>query len=241
MAVNGQINYFFVIAFTVTVTANESKAQATVSLRFRDVKLKNLLLTIEEQTNVSFIYNDNAIERIRIEEIDVRNKKWVDILLPILEEHAFQADFVGKNSVLIKRKPQNQEKVASGTVRDQDGKPLVGVSIKLKNSDKVTQSNSDGQFSLAVEGVDPILQFSYVGYLTQDVPYRATMMDVVLVEDLAQLEKVVVVGYGTQKKATLTGSISQVSGDELKKIGGSQFIELPSRADARCDCQQPFR
>ncbi|SMG12305.1 SusC/RagA family TonB-linked outer membrane protein [Sphingobacterium psychroaquaticum] len=208
---------FFVIAFTVTVTANESKAQATVSLRFRDVKLKNLLLTIEEQTNVSFIYNDNAIERIRIEEIDVRNKKWVDILLPILEEHAFQADFVGKNSVLIKRKPQNQEKVASGTVRDQDGKPLVGVSIKLKNSDKVTQSNSDGQFSLAVEGVDPVLQFSYVGYLTQEVPYRATMMDVVLVEDLAQLEKVVVVGYGTQKKATLTGSISQVSGDELKK------------------------
>lgn len=101
-------------------------------MRFRDVKLKNLLLTIEEQTNVSFIYNDNAIERIRIEEIDVRNKKWVDILLPILEEHAFQADFVGKNSVLIKRKPQNQEKVASGTVRDQDGKPLVGVSIKLK-------------------------------------------------------------------------------------------------------------
>jgi len=197
--------------------ANESFAQGTVSLRFHNIKLKNLLLSVEEQTDISFIYNDNLIENIRIESIDVHAKNWKDVLFPILEKESFRADFVGKNRVLIKRKHLPQEKIASGTVRDERGTPLVGVSIKDKKSSRTTQSNSDGQFTLVVDEDDAVLQFSYVGYLPQESTYQEQAMDIILIEDLAQLEEVVVVGYGTQKKATLTGSISQVSGAELKQ------------------------
>ncbi|TDQ77932.1 SusC/RagA family TonB-linked outer membrane protein [Sphingobacterium yanglingense] len=206
-----------IIAFAATTMASESIAQGTVTFRFRDVKLKNLLNSIEEQTGISFIYNDDQLEGVRVSSIDVSNKEWTKVLIPILKTELFQADFIGKNRVLIRKIPLDQEKIAFGTITDKDGKALAGVSIRQKNSKNSTQSNSDGQFSLVVDDESAIIQFTFVGFLPEEVGYQKASMNIVLVEDLAQLEEVMVVGYGTQKKATLTGSVSQISGTDLKK------------------------
>lgn len=102
----------------------------------------------------------------------------------------------------------------TGMVTDSSGQPLIGVSILVKGTATGTTTDFDGKFTLnAVTG--KILQVSYVGYVTQEVKAAPSFMHITLQEDFAKLEEVVVVGYGTQKKVNLTGSVSSVTAEEL--------------------------
>lgn len=206
---------FLLVPFSCSLFANELRAQGTVSFRYHNVTLKNLLLSIEEQTDISFIYNDNLIKDWNID-LDVRNVHWKEVLLPILENKGLTVDFVEENRILIRKKMGYQERIASGIITDRNGQPLASVSVKQKGTDKATLSNTDGQFSLELEGGDAILQFTSVGYLTREIVFQQGTMNVILSEDLAELEEVVVVGYGTQKRVNLTGSVATISGSELE-------------------------
>lgn len=211
-----KIIVLLITAFTTNVVAHETFAQGMVTFHYKDVKLKNLLLSIEEQTDVAFIYNDNVIKTVRIENIHVEKKNWKEVLLPILSKNSFKAEFISNNRVVIKRAEANQTNIAYGVVVDNRNVPLANVSVKQKGTEKGTLTNNEGQFSLEVSGSDAILQFTSVGYLIKELPVQAIAMQVVLEEDLAQLEEVVVVGYGTQKRINLTGSVATISGSELE-------------------------
>ena len=100
------------------------------------------------------------------------------------------------------------QKIISGSVADSEGNPLPGVSIVEKGTSNGTVSDFDGNFQLNVEDAATII-FSYIGYLSQEVGASASM-NVVMSEDVSKLEEVVVVGYGTQQKKTLTGSIASI-------------------------------
>ena len=102
-----------------------------------------------------------------------------------------------------------------GTVSDSNGEPLIGVSILVKGELKGVISDINGGYSIPAD-VSDVLQFSYVGYVTQEIKVgNDRIINVTLEEDTRQLEEVVVVGYGTQKKVNLTGAVSSVSADEL--------------------------
>lgn len=204
-----------ITAFAAHAMASETKAQNMVSMRYKDINLKNLLISIEEQTNVSFIYSDNAIQHIRVSDIHVQQKDWKELLQPILQEKDFQMSMVGKNRFLIRKATEMQSLMATGTVVDQHNKPLAAVSVKEKGTNRSTSTNSEGQFSLEVSDANAILVFSYVSFLSQEVPFQEAPLRVSLQEDLAQLEEVVVVGYGTQKRINLTGSVATISGEQL--------------------------
>ncbi|MBL1409032.1 SusC/RagA family TonB-linked outer membrane protein [Sphingobacterium faecale] len=203
------------LSSTFGAIANVSKAQGTVSLRYTDVSLKNVLIAIEQQTKVTFVYHDNSINDIRIRNLDISNKDWKAFLMPLLASENFDLESLGANRVLLKKK-NGQDRIVSGTVKDEYGKPLVGVSIKEKGRDNATSTNSDGQYSFVVSTQDIVLQISYLGYLSQEISANTnSRLDVILKEDLAQLEEVVVVGYGTQRKKDLTGAVSNISADKL--------------------------
>ena len=105
-----------------------------------------------------------------------------------------------------------------GKVSDNTNTPLPGVSVKIKNSTSGTSTDVNGSYVLSVPGNNAVLVFSFVGFQTQEIPLKGqTSVDVVLQPDAKSLSEVVVVGYGTQKKATLTGSVSQVKGADLVK------------------------
>ena len=104
----------------------------------------------------------------------------------------------------------------SGTVLDEDGISLIGVTILEKGTSTGTVTDLDGNYSLTVSGPDVILQFSYTGYAGQEIALNGrTLLDVTLQTDIAQLEEIVVVGYGSQKKGDVTGAVSSISGDAL--------------------------
>ncbi len=107
----------------------------------------------------------------------------------------------------------------TGLVTDgTSSEPLPGVTIVHKGTSKGTISDADGNFSIEVDNETSMLVFSYVGYLTDEIVVgNRTQMDVMLVPDLVNLEEVLVVGYGTQKKSVVTGAIAKVNGEELEK------------------------
>ncbi len=112
-----------------------------------------------------------------------------------------------------------QQVKVSGTVTDNGDMPLIGVTIVEVGTTNGVVTNSDGEYSLNVKDASSVLRFSYIGFKNQDVTVgNQSVINVVLVEDLAQLDEVVVTGYGVQKKSDLTGAVSSVSGENISKI-----------------------
>lgn len=106
----------------------------------------------------------------------------------------------------------------TGKVTDSNGEALIGVNVMIKNTQQGTITDIDGQFTLSVANTNETLEFSYVGFQTLDYPLNGrTSVDVTMREDTEMLDEVVVVGYGTQKKISVTGAISSVSEREIEK------------------------
>jgi TonB-dependent starch-binding outer membrane protein SusC len=109
----------------------------------------------------------------------------------------------------------------SGKVTDEKGEALPGVNVILKGTTTGTTTNPEGRYTLSVPDASAggTLIFSYIGYTTEEVPINGrTEINISLVQDIKSLSEVVVVGYGTQKKSDLTGSITSISGEQLKEI-----------------------
>ena len=106
--------------------------------------------------------------------------------------------------------------VVSGVLTDESNDPLPGVNVLVKGSTVGTTSDAQGRYSLSVPDENAILVISFIGYVTQEIPVgNQTTINVTLVPDVTQLGEVVVVGYGTQKKTSVTGAISSVSSEEI--------------------------
>ena len=114
-----------------------------------------------------------------------------------------------------------------GQVVDQDGEPLIGATVKVKNSNAGAVTDVDGNFQITAPA-NAILVVSYVGYQDKEVAVRgrAIIESIQLSADETVLDQVVVVGYGTQKKADLTGSVSIVNADEMKKVSHSNISSM---------------
>jgi TonB-linked SusC/RagA family outer membrane protein len=119
----------------------------------------------------------------------------------------------------------SQSSSISGKITDKnESTALPGVNILVKGTTNGTISNAEGEFTLSVNTQDPILVFSSIGYITQEIPVgNQQEITVQMVEDIASLEEVVVVGYGTQKKSNITGAIASVSGEDLEKVQVASF------------------
>lgn len=123
-----------------------------------------------------------------------------------------------------------QVKTVSGTVSDVNGLPLPGVSIVEKGSNNGTQADFDGKFKINTKQ-GATLVFSYVSMKTQEVIVTSTVLNIILEEEVTALETIVVVGYGTQKKSEVTGSVSQIKGDAIQGLVTPSFEgQLAGRA-----------
>jgi TonB-linked SusC/RagA family outer membrane protein len=107
----------------------------------------------------------------------------------------------------------------SGSVTDTEGEPLIGVNILVKGTSQGTVTDLDGQFSIDVPEGRDILVFSYTGYETMEVSLAGrTQLEVIMRENIAALDEIVVIGYGTQKKSDVTGAVSSIKSEEIRQI-----------------------
>ncbi|RRB10496.1 SusC/RagA family TonB-linked outer membrane protein [Larkinella knui] len=143
----------------------------------------------------------------------------VDEIVVIKAERALPAfdKPVEKNVSTTVLAPKILERI-TGSVRDSKGETLPGVTVLVKGTTKGTTTNEQGQFELNVAENDAVLVFSFVGYLSQEVEIKQqSQLHITLQTDIKSLQEVVVVGYGTQARTTLTGSIVTTKGEELKQ------------------------
>lgn len=114
----------------------------------------------------------------------------------------------------------------TGSINDEKGSALPGVSVLLKGSSRGTTSDSEGRFQLAVPDAGAILIFSFVGYTSQEVAVgNQTVLTITMAPDAKSLNEVVVVAYGTQKRADVTGAVATVSAAEIKDLPVTQFSQ----------------
>ena len=115
----------------------------------------------------------------------------------------------------------------SGLVVDQDGEPLIGATVKVKGTNVATVTNIDGEFELNAAS-NATLVVSYIGYKDLEVKVngRSSLGQIIMESDAVGLEQVVVVGYGVQKKADLTGSVAVVNAEELKRVSNSNISTM---------------
>ena len=217
--------------------ANDGNAQTKsvediyISLQIENASLKETFHKIEEKTGFLFAYTKNTIDSKNRVNYLSKDNSLGDMLRFISKNAGLSFTRIGKNILVRKRdvvnafevkeiiKDKEQQSKVSGIVTSaDDNEPLPGVSILIKGSTIGTTTNLDGEFVLEVSS-DAILQFSYIGYLTQEVSVNnQSTINVALELDLEQLEEVVVVGYGSMKKKDLTGSVSSVNSESIDKI-----------------------
>jgi len=146
------------------------------------------------------------------------------LLLLVSSLFAFGADNNDFDSNELSSAKGLQGPQISGTVLGEDGTPLPGVNIIEKGTTNGTTTDLNGNFELVVTSTESVISCSYIGYLSEELVVGSqTNFTVNLVPDLETLEEVVVVGYGTQKKATLTGAVASVNGEALKKSPAINF------------------
>ena len=134
---------------------------------------------------------------------------------------------------------EQQTETCKGVVKDAMGETVIGASVVVKGTTNGTITGIDGDFTLSGVSEGSILVISYVGYVTQEVKFNGQPLNVILKEDSQTLEEVVVVGYGVQKKANLTGAVATVNakGKITAKKKGTATITVYSKADKKKTCK----
>ncbi|PTS98288.1 SusC/RagA family TonB-linked outer membrane protein [Pedobacter sp. HMWF019] len=137
------------------------------------------------------------------------------VMVPLLACLSHAEAFAGPLVTRVEWKPTAQKNV-KGIVKDEEGMPLPGVSILEKGTKNGASTNGQGEFSITLKNPNAILIVSSIGFLPQEVPVKGGTLNIVLKGDKKALDEVVVVGYGTQKKANLTGAVSQIDSKMLE-------------------------
>lgn len=216
-------------AFCGITIARETRAQELlnkeISLRIESSEIKSVLAQIEKQANVRFVYSTNSIQAKKKVTFSATNSKLSEVLNRLLNPLDISYEIEGTRILLQRRlnetviKAQEVDKTISGTVVDDKGEPLPGVSIVVKGTQQGTSTDVDGKYQLSVPDGSSVLIFSFVGYMSAEKTVtNETVIDITLATDTKSLQEIVVVGYGTQKRANVTAAISSVPMSEIKDM-----------------------
>ncbi len=237
---------FLVCFFGGISWAIDGKAQAALSqkitLDIQNQEVKNVLKHLEKQTNVKFVFSSKLIQSNRKATIKVNDALLSSVLDQLLKP--LQLEYkVSDDLIIIKpdktplkvSDPVSQnndptlvtaERTIQGVVKEESGTALPGVSIVVKGTQNGTLTDVSGKYSLNIPEGDATLIFSFVGFLSQEVVLGAneSLVNITLKTDDKALEEVVVVGYGTQKKESLTGAIATVTSKDLDRVHGGSTV-----------------
>lgn len=203
------------------LSAIESYAQnAKINLSLKNVSLNEAIKLIENQTDFVFFYNNAEIDLTRKVNADISNGNIKEFLNEVLGNYNYQIE--NKKIVLTPKETQQLKKI-NGTITDASGVPIIGANVVVKGSTTGTVTDIDGNFSLEVSQGSS-LEISYIGYLKKEIIVNDKNSYLVqLTEDSKALDEVVVVGYGTEKKVNVIGSIAQIGSDRLENRSTPQL------------------
>ena len=210
--------------------------QTKLSLNVQNTTVKDVLKQIEDQTDYSFMYDASKVNVYREVDLNVENGSLEEILSAIFKNEDVSYKKVNKNVVIFsnpdpkENKSGQQQRPVSGKVTDTSGLPMPGVTIAIKGTTQGTITDVDGKYSISVQGNNNVLIFSFVGMKVQEVPVgNQKTINIILSEETVGVDEVVVVAFGTQKKASMISSIETIKPADLKVPSSNLTTSLAGR------------
>lgn len=198
-----------------------------ISMTKKNVSIESVLQELEKQSDFTFFYNDNQVKLNKKVSLNVTDASIETILNQVFKNSGYTYKIVDNQIVVAvatnatneaqDSQQQKQQKKISGTVKDATGEPIIGASVIEKGTpSNGTITDIDGKFTLTVTGNE--VQVTYIGYVPENISIKTgvSSYSVLMKEDSNALDEVVVVGYGVQKKANLTGSVASISAEALE-------------------------
>jgi TonB-linked SusC/RagA family outer membrane protein len=208
----------FVSIFSM-FAGNIHSQNARITFTKNNATLESVLNEIENQTDYLFIINSNidTHQKVSVRADDTPVSKVLDELFHDTEIHYTMEG----SHIVLSNKPQpailQQTRKITGRILDENGEPLIGVSVMLKGTSNGTITNIDGDYTLSGDITDKsVLEVTYIGMKKQEITVgNRTRINITMISDNEMLDEVIVVGYGTQRKGNLTGSVSAIKSEKL--------------------------
>ena len=218
----------FMFVALLQVSASSYSQSTKLNISGQNLSLEEVFGKIEDQSAFSFIYNLKQIDLSKTVNVEFRNQKVEKILNEVLDGTNITYTVNDRLIVVHRDGEANemlssviQQKSVSGKVSDENGGTLPGVTVVIKGTNTGTVTNLDGEYTIPGVPENATLQFSFVGMTTQEVLVEnQTSIDIVMLTDAIGLEEVIAVGYGTMKRADISGASANVN--------TSEFQDLPS-------------
>jgi TonB-linked SusC/RagA family outer membrane protein len=208
----------------------------TVTLKKSNISLAQFLREVQKQSGYNIFYNESLLPGEHDLNVAYKNAAFESALKEVLARYQLDYKIVDKNIILSKRRKTTgeepapvvaQQKTITGRVLDQQGNPLEGVIITVMSEGKQTMTKENGEFSLEVDAGATSLRFSMVGYTPKEVKIgNETSFIVQLEPSVSKINEIVVVGYGTQKKGSLTGATTVVDQKLLQSRPAANLSSL---------------
>ncbi len=232
-----KVTWVIIVASVLHVTAGNNilySQNTRLSMKLEDASLEELIWSMKRQTDFNFFYSSADIASVDHLDVNMRNATAEEILRDVLEGTDLTFEILHKTIIIkkadqvivepvvkpVEQQPQNRE--INGLVRDDKGNRLPGVSVVVKGTLTGTSSTPDGTFRLVCPVSSEVLVFSFIGMKSQEINVVGkNYVEVTLVSESVGVDEVVVVGYGTQKKESVVGAITQVSTEALVKSGNN--------------------
>lgn len=207
----------FALCIIAFIQVQASAYAQKITLNVTDAPVEQVLQELKRQSGYKLLYNDAQLATARPVSISVKDATLEEVLRLCFAGQPLDYT-IRENTIVIKPRsgPVQRAFSVKGKVTGENNEPLPGVNVAVKGTTKGTATREDGSYVLSVPEGTETLVFTYIGYTTQEIPIqkRATV-DVKMAVENKSLSTLVVVGYGVQKKATLTGSVSAVNNAEI--------------------------
>ncbi len=226
-----RLTAYLIFASIMQVAASAYSQTDRVSIEASNKPVKEIFNEIQEKSDYRFFYSDDLIDLNQKINITSDNQSVEAVLAEISSQSGIRYQVLEDNLIVISPAYVSQTKTVTGRVTSMmDGEGIPGVNVVVKDSQTGTITDIEGNYSLIVEGENPILVFSYVGYVSEDVEVgNQSVVDIVLAESIEALNEIVVVGLSIERdKESLGYSVSQVSGEEVNKVKADNFVNALS-------------
>lgn len=229
---------------TAMATHAQELLEQRVTIRQENTSIRQVLSTLEKTAHIKFVYSREVVKADQKVTVTANNERLGVLLDQFLKPLQIGYVVTGNQVALVRNSfptgdgfavtksftspsVESADQIITGTIMDEKGETLPGVSVTLKGTQKGTATDAKGQFRFSIsDDRNATLVFSYVGYLTQEkIVGNQTVLNLTMETDKRLLEEVIVVGYGTQKKSDLTGSVVAISKERLTQLPNTNIAQ----------------
>lgn len=221
------LHLIYVITITININASVFSQGTKFHVHAKDKTLREIFRLIEDDSGFRFFYSDNFRDLDRRLTVNLQENKIDEVLDKLLENSSITFELMDNNIVVITPNKQLQKNIKGKVTDALSREPLPGVNVFIKGTTTGTITDVDGNYNITIPDEQAVLVFSFVGYHNEEIQVEnKEVIDILLSPSIESLEEVVVVGYGSQKKVNLTGSVSSITSQEITQRPVPNSINL---------------